>query len=851
MTRGSARPRPRSAHPKPRARSTKAPAPRRGTGRGKTRPPQSRAGRPTRATRIVRRIALVLLLVLIATLVTGCAVYAVMARQLPDPDLANARGRDQSTVILDRRGKEITKLFAEENRKDVPLSDMPVHLKQAVIATEDRRFYEHEGVDPLSIGRALLVDIVRREKAQGGSTITQQYVKQAFVTDEKTLKRKIQEAILAQRVEARYSKDQILERYLNTIYFGHGAYGVEAASRVYFGKSVKKVSLPEAAMLAGVVKSPGRYSPYLEPENARARRDTVLGQMLDQGLIDDLRHAEAVAAEIELEGLKPRANAAPYFVEWVKEQLIKEYGERAVYRGGLSVKTTLDLKMQRAAQKAIASALDEKDDPSAALVAVEPGTGAVLAMVGGRDFATQQFNVAVQGRRQPGSAFKTFVLATALGEGVSPEQTYESGPAKLDVNGSVWRVTGASGSRTGPMRLRPATEQSVNSVFAQLILDVGPEDVKDTAEKMGIDKGIEAVPAIALGGLDRGVSPLGMAESYATLAAGGVHAESFGVLSVTGPDGGVLEKHEAKTKRALDADVAYLTTDILRGVISRGTGTAARLDRPAAGKTGTTQQYRDAWFAGYTPDIACAVWVGYPDAQREMKSVHGQSVTGGSFPARIWHAFMSKALDGRPKTEFERPRGLTRRTVCSETGLAITPFCPDPIKALMLSSSEVESCTVHATPTEVKVPKLVGLSKSDALAALQALGLTARVSEQPVPGVAAGMVAEQSPRAGTLIKVTKPVSIVVSAGDAGNALPVAIFTAPESVRAGHPEVLDGSASTDDGRIVTYYWEFGDGSTAEGKNVNHTWATAGTFDVTLWVTDDMGGQASTTHKVIVR
>ncbi len=842
--------RPRSTTPRSsRGAGTTARPSARGAQRRKT--PSREAADRSRWAYIARALVVSLLLVLLALTVTGCAVYAAISRNLPDPDLEKARGRDQSTVILDRSGKQVAKLFAEEDRKDAALGDMPTHLRQAVIATEDKRFYQHEGVDPLGIARALVVDIRSGSAKQGGSTITQQYVKQAFFTSDKTLKRKVQEAILAQRIDSRHSKDEILERYLNTIYFGHGAYGVEAASRVYFNKSVKKLALPQSALLAGVIKSPGRYSPYLEPEAAKNRRDTVLAQMRDQGLIDSAEYTEAVDAPVKVAGLKPRANAAPYFVEWIKEQLVTEFGERAVYRGGLTVETTLDLKMQRAAQAAVKGALDKKGDPSAAIVAVKPGTGEVLAMVGGRDFATQQFNVAVQGRRQPGSAFKPFVLATALEQGVSPEATYESGPTELTVPGGTWKVTGASGSRTGPMRLRPATEKSVNSVFAQLILDVGPDKVVEAAEKLGIDRGIEAVPAIALGGLKHGVSPLRMAEAYATLAAGGMHAESFGITLVKAPDGKVLKEYQPRRERALDAAVAYLTTDILKGVMTRGTGTAARIGRPAAGKTGTTQRYRDAWFVGYTPDVAAAVWVGHPDAQREMTSVHGRRVTGGSFPAEIWRAFMAKALEGTKATEFSRPKGLTRLRVCSETGLAVTPYCPDPVTALMLSASTVESCAVHATPTEIEVPDVAGLSKADALAALQAVGLRARVIEEPTADVAAGVVADQSPSAGSLVKPERVIRLVVSSGTGSNTPPVAAFFPPASVKAGRAVELDGSSSTDDGAITTYYWEFGDGSTQTGMKAQHAWATPGTYDVILWVTDDRGGQGSVTHRVVVR
>jgi len=799
----------------------------------------------------VRGAAIFLLLLAISVAVTGCAVYNSMAKQLPDPDVANAKGRDQTTVIYDRNGKVLTRLYAEENRQDVALDKMPQHLRQAVIATEDQRFYEHTGVDPTGIARALLTDIVRGEKAQGGSTITQQYVKQAFVTSEKTLKRKVQEAILARRVEQRYTKDQILQNYLNTIYFGHGAYGVEAASRAYFDKSVTALTVPEAAMIAGVIKSPGRYSPYLEPEAAQRRRDTVLAQMKAQGYLDQVAYQQAIATPVEVAGLKARSTRAPYFVEWIKRQLIDEYGESAVYRGGLQVKTTLDPAAQTAAEKAIKTHLNRKNDPSAALVAIRPGTGEVLAMVGGRNFEKQQFNVAVQGKRQPGSAFKTFVLATALGEGVSPEKSYKSGPMKLQVGDDVWSVTGAHGSKKGPMRLRPATEQSVNSVFAQLVLEVGADKVVKTAEKMGISKGIEPVPAIALGGLDEGVSPLDMANAYATLAAGGKRARPYSIMQVKDANGQVLADASPRSTRAMDAAVAYLTTDILRGVIARGTGTAAQIGRPAAGKTGTTQEYRDAWFVGFTPDIATAVWVGYPDSQREMKSVHGRAVTGGSFPAEIWASFMRKVLDGEPKRSFARPDGLETVKICSESGGLATEFCPKTGSALVIAEHKPEPCEVHTEPIEVQVPKLVGLSKEDALTQVETLKLKAKVVEKQVSGVGAGLVAQQTPAAGQRVKVGSLVTLVVSAGSSADAPPKASFTVPDAPKAGKPATLDGSGSSDDGSIKSYYWEFGDGQTATGKSPSHTWATPGTYDVTLWVTDNSGQQGSVTKSVTVK
>ncbi len=792
------------------------------------------------------------LLMVVAVGVTGCAVYASISSQLPDPDITKAKGRDQTTVVLDAQGRTITKFYAEQNRQDVALSTMPEALRQAVIATEDKRFYQHEGVDAVGLTRALVTDIVKREKAQGGSTITQQYVKNAFVTDERTLKRKVQEAVLAQKVEKQFTKDQILELYLNTIYFGHGAYGVEAASRAYFNKPVEQLTLPESAMIAGVIKSPGRYSPRIDPEAAKIRRDTVLTQMKDQGYLSQAQYAEAVASPVKpVVAAKTGSSVAPYFVEWIREQLVDQYGQQAVYRGGMKVRTTLDIEAQRAAEKAVSSTLNKKGDPSAAIVALDPKTGAVRAMVGGRDFKTQQFNVATQGKRQPGSAFKPFVLATALAQGVSPEMSFESGPAALKVGDQTWKVTGASGGSKGPMRLREATEKSVNSVYAQLILKVGADKVVETAEKLGVHKGIAPVPAIALGGLEDGVSPLEMASAYGTLAAGGLQTPPYGIARVEDAKGKVLFESKPTPKQAIDADVAFLTTDILSGVIKNGTGKPAAIGRPAAGKTGTTQEYRDAWFVGYTPDLVAAVWVGYPDAQREMKDVHGRAVTGGSFPAEIWAKFMKSALDGTDATAFPKPEGLKTVEVCAVSGGIPTAFCPKTVSALVLAKHLPGPCELHKTPTEVIVPSLVGSSKEEALAALQKLTLTASVVEKVVAGAVPGTVTEQSPKAGSKVKPGAKVTLTVASGAAANAAPVASFTGPTQGKTGVALAFDGSASTDDGSITTYFWEFGDGQTASGKTASHAWAAPGTYEVTLWVTDDRGEKASTTKSVKIK
>lgn len=799
---------------------------------------------------VLRIVLIVVFLVSVALGVTGCIVYNSVASDLPDPTKP-LKGLDQTTKVVDRNGAPITELFAEQNRTNVKLDAIPAHVRQAVIATEDQRYYEHKGLDFIGMLRALVTDIRAGDTVAGGSTITQQYVKTAFMTPERTWRRKAAEAVLAYRLEKKYTKDQILEMYLNTIYFGHGSYGIQTASKVFFGKDVGMITIPEAAVLAGVIKSPRRYSPYLDLPSSQKRRDTVLKQMRGQAYIDETQYTAAVNTPLNVVPLAHGSKVAPYFVEYLKEQLISRYGEAQVYRSGLRVTTTLDLRMQQAAEGAIAGTLNKPTDPSAALVAIDPSTGEIVAMVGGRDFATQQFNVAVQGGRQTGSAFKPFVLVTALEQGVSPEQTYESGPITIPMSsGPAWQVTGGRG---GPIRLRLATADSVNSVFAQLIMQVGPKPVVETAKAMGITTAITPVPAVALGGMAEGVTPLQMASAFGTLASGGVRAQPYSIAQVTDKDGNVLFTAKPATNRAIDPAIAYLTTDLLKGVITSGTGKKAAIGRPAAGKTGTTQKYSDAWFVGYTPQLVAAVWVGFPDAMTPMTSVHGIRVTGGSFPAQIWAAFMKAALEPLPKADFKRPRGVQDLAFCLDTGLAATDFCPRKATGLFLSERLPGKCQVHKDPSIITIPNLVGMMKQDAIAALEKLQLKYAVQEKSSPSVPPGQVTGQDPAAGSTGTTATVVTLVVSSGTAGDKAPVAAFDySPKPAASANPVTFDASASSDDGTITKYVWEFGDTAkdSTSGKTASHKYAGPGTYDVTLWITDDAGHTSSVTHKVVV-
>jgi penicillin-binding protein 1A len=799
-------------------------------------------------------VLLIAALLAVTLAVSGCVLYNSVSANLPDPSKP-LRGTEQSTRITDRNGAVITELFTDQNRTNVTLKDIPPVMRNAIVATEDQRYYQHQGVDFLGMMRAAFADVLGGKAAQGGSTITQQYVKKAFLTPDKTIKRKIAEAVLAYRVEQTYSKDKILEMYLNTIYFGHGAYGISTAAETFFGKPVSALTAPEAALLAGVVKSPANYSPYLQPASAKRRRDTVLMQMRDQGYLKPAEYATAIATPIVVAPLKRGSKVAPYFVEYVRDQLVKQYGSDLVYRGGLKVTTTLDLGLQTAAENAVAKALSKPGDPSAAVVTTDPKTGGILVMVGGRDFASQQYNVVTQGHRQPGSAFKPFLLATALDQGVSPEQTYESGPMKIDVPGSgQWSVTGASGGGSGPVRLRLATWDSINSVFAQLIMQVGADKVATTAKAMGIATPITAVPAIALGGLKEGVTPLEMAVAYGTLANGGTKMEPFGVLEVRDASGKVLSTAKPAGTKAIDPAVAYLTTDMLKGVMTQGTGKSAQIGRPAAGKTGTTQEYRDAWFAGYTPDLTTVVWVGYPDAQKAMTSVHGIKVTGGSFPAQIWQTFMKDACAPFPKNDFQRPSGLVEETYCQDSGGKATQYCPRTATGLFLADKPPADCPLHKAPTTATVPNLIGMTKDAAIAALSKLALLFKVVDKDGAGATPGTVTGQDPKAGSVVPISSVVTITVATTPTKKGKPpVASFSSsPKAPTTKTAVTFDGSSSTDDVGITKYLWEFGDGQkdTASGKIASHVYAAAGTYHVILWVTDGDGQTSSTTGAVVV-
>ena len=569
----------------------------------------------------------------------------------------------QTTVILDRHGNRIASLHAEVDRTIIPFKDIPEHFRQAVIAVEDKDFYRHGGVSPFAIVRAAWRDVAQRRIEQGGSTITQQYVKNVYTGGERSFGRKIKEAIIAVKLEDKYSKNQILAKYLNTVYLGNGAYGVQAAAQTYWGKKASKLTTLQSATLAGLIPAPETFDPIENPKTAKARRNLVLDRMAEQGYISRPEAAELQSEPLKVRKTSPQSFQFAYFVSHVSKLLQRDFGAEQTFAGGLRVQTTLDSNYQRAAEAAVKKHLPDVKDPSAAVIAIDPRNGAIRALVGGRDFDKAKFNLATQARRQTGSAFKVFTLATAMQQRISLKSVWK-GPAEMTIpnpecydaqKNEPWKVSNYADASAGTMDLIGATANSVNTIFAQLVVSVGPQNVADLARRMGIETPLEPVCSITLG--SQSVAPLEMTNGFATLAARGVRHPSYSIALVKSADGEVLHKAEPEGKRVLDQNDADLVNYALQSVATRGTGTAANLDdRPEAIKTGTAQNYVDAYLCGHVPQLVTCVWVGYPKAEIPMENVNGfATVFGGSIPAMIWHDFMTQALANVPPAAFPMP----------------------------------------------------------------------------------------------------------------------------------------------------------------------------------------------------
>ena len=618
-----------------------------------------RTHRPRRVVLSILAVTAVILLACVLLAAGGAWLYVANAlKGLPNVDDPNAFKLAQPTKIYSADGKLLANFYLE-NREVVPISKISTDLANAVVAVEDERFYQHNGVDMVGIARAIAIDVTTGSTKEGASTITQQYVRNTILVSERykiTASRKIREMYLAYEFEKRHTKSEVLEDYLNTVYFGDGAYGAEAAALAYFGKHANKLNIGEAALLAGLPQSPLRLNPYYNMEGARSRQRWVLGRMVANHYITQAQGTAAAAEKIVL-AKKTNTNQGiydcAYFVSYVRKQLLTQYPDSLIFKGGLSVYTTIDTRLERAAEKAVRKTLPYKKDPDAALVSIDPHTGSIVAMYGGRDYRKDPYNYATQGKRQPGSSFKMFVLVTALEKGIPPNRPINSSSPAIIPTHPVWRVNNSEGSGHGYMTISRATANSVNCVFARLIWELGADEVAATAKRMGITSPIPALPSIALGSAP--VSPLEMASAYGTLANEGTLVKPSSITKIVGPDGVVMFERKTVGKRVLTSKIAWAATQQLMGVVRSGTGTRASLSgREVAGKTGTAQNYQDAWFVGYTPQLVTAVWMGYSEGSIPMRNVHGMRAFGGTFCAPIWHTFMTAALKGLPSVRFAR-----------------------------------------------------------------------------------------------------------------------------------------------------------------------------------------------------
>ena len=719
----------------------------------------------SRRVRKLRALALLTVLGLVCSVTFVYGLVTALASEIPELDPRRQANLEQDGYVYASDGKtRLAVLRGSESRVVVESEEIAPVAKQAIVAVEDRRFWAHRGVDLRGIARAVWADIREKELVQGGSTITQQFVKNTYTKQDRTVSRKLKEAALAWQLERRWSKDRILTAYLNTVYFGNGAYGVEMAARVYFGKRARELTLAEAALLAGIPANPAAYDPVTNPRAARARRSTVLRLMLQQDLVTgaDMRRAERVPLPDREDVRLPRTQGPePYFVEYVKQQLIPYYGSGTVFGGGLRVTTSIDLGLQKLAHAAIEKWLPGEAGPAAALVAIDPRDGRVLAMVGGTSFRRSQFNLAVQGERQAGSAFKPFVLATALSLGLSPETTFVSKPTVIDLGDKLWSIANYENSYLGEIDLEEATTYSDNSVYAQLTAAVGPANVRRIAHALGVTSALDDYYAIGLG--VEAVNPLEMARAFASFANNGARIDGRvlgnrprAVLRVV--EGRRVDENTPVTKQILEPNKNAILTSILETVVDEGTGQRAELDdRPTAGKTGTTENYGDAWFVGYTPQLAAAVWVGYPAKLRPMLTeFNGDPVAGGTFPALIWKTFAEKALEHMneppeafppPAYEAALPVSVVRR---KNTWLLDNGNCRDAQELVFVAGFAPEE-EAPCKPNEVDVPRVIGASLAAAERRLASIPLTPKVVTRPAKaGQRLGVVVAQYPSSGTL-----------------------------------------------------------------------------------------------------
>jgi penicillin-binding protein 1A len=675
--------------------------------------PQERPHREGRNRRLGAVLGPILIFCFFAA--SGFLVGSVrwLQHDLPPPSALREFRTPLVTRVYDANGELITEFFVEK-RVPVPLSSVSPDFVDAILAVEDRRFKQHWGIDLSGVIRATLRDLRARRRAEGGSTITQQLARNVFLTPEKTWPRKLKEALLALRIERLYSKDEILELYLNQICFGHGAYGVEAASQLFFGKHADELTLAESALLAGIPRRPARYSPFDHPDAALARRDVVLKAMVETGCLA-ADEAEAAAHEqLTVRAPERAPNEAPYFIEEIRRQIEGRYGPDFIYHEGVSIHTTLDLNLQRIANRVLEQGLvtleaiydleearDTETDSlrsgpptylQGALVCIDPRTGAVRAMVGGRDFQASQFNRATQARRQPGSAFKPFVYTAAIDNGFTPADMILDSPIVVETPEDIWRPANYDERFLGPTDIRTGLALSRNLMAVRLLRQVGTRTVISYARRMGIKSPLEDVLSLALGSC--GVNLIEITSAYGVFANGGVRAEPFLISQIHDQDGTPIFGAQPWEEVALTPQTTCVMVSMLESVVDAGTARRTRalgFTLPAGGKTGTTNDFTDAWFIGFTPSLVCGVWVGFD----ELRPI-ADGASGAVAALPVWAAFMKEATEGEPPLEFPEPPGIVRRVICVETGLLATDACPEQREDIFIAGTEpTVPCDLH------------------------------------------------------------------------------------------------------------------------------------------------------------
>lgn len=742
-----------------------------------------------------RALPLIAGLVVLASVTASCG--------LPHIEDYKTRPLAQTTFVYAADGTLITALHAREDRVVLRYAQMPASMRDAAVAIEDRRFYWHHGVDVQAIVRAAYEDAAAGQVVEGGSTITQQLVKNLYVGGANTFRRKVDEAALAWQLEDRYTKKEILTQYLNTVYFGEGAYGVEAAAQTYFARSARRLSLAQSAMLAGLITAPNHFDPYANADAAMGRRNVVLRLMNEQGMIEDpAAYHDALAEPLDV-GHNPDPGQErypyPFFMDYFKRWFLAnpafgasyEDRKKLLFTGGLRVTTTLDPSLQQAAQTAVRSILAYPNDPDAALTSIDPRTGYVRAMVGGKDADywsganAGHVNLATGAGgsgRQTGSAFKPFALVAALENGMTPSTVF-SAPATIDIpepDGSIWQVTNAEGSGYGSMSLGSATVNSVNTVYAQVIHQLGADRVVETAKRMGLRcctrVGEPRTPLLPYDSAVLGtneVNTLEMASAYGTLATGGQHVSPIPAISITDALGRVVWQAAPDPKQVVDPQVVAVADDILQDVVLYGTGKSANIGRPQLGKTGTADTHTNAWFVGAVPQLSTSVWVGFQAGSIPMQPPTTRiTVFGGTWPAEIWRNYMLRATASMVARDFPIPQvGYVSVAVDASQD----PFClpnaftlPSNIQTLQFidGTQPAKECTTPTSASVVTIPSVVGMPEADAQAALEQAGFNVAVevaaSTQP-----AGTVIYQSPVGGTDAYQTTLVTVTVSAASGG------------------------------------------------------------------------------------